>query len=146
MTANFLDREPVWRKLENRIGDRPRRLRNTPGTMLRRRVPEFENRNFGGGIGVGIVEAAVAVVLKESIGVPFGSDTEVVDSSATGNGMRYTVNVDSPFENMAEARAFIESGTGFTSILTDKLDVENTQVVKTRVLRDTYQIEVLVED
>lgn len=143
---NVLDRKPPWRKLENRIGSAPRRLRNRPGDALRKRVPEFENRNFGAGVGVGIVEAGIALVLKETVGVPLGSDTEAVGAEVTEEGVIYTINVDAPFRNMAEARAFLESGTGFTSVLTDKIDVRETEILKTRVLRDTYQIDVLVVD
>lgn len=143
---NALDREPVWRRLEERGVGPFSDLRNTPGRGLRERVPRFSQRNFGGGIAVGAVEAAIAIVLKRTIGVPFGSDVEIVDSESRDGGMMYTVNVDAPFENMARAQAFFESTTGFTSLLTDLLQVRSTRVVKQRLVRDTYQIQVLVED
>lgn len=141
-----LDREPIWRKLEDKVDSKASEVRNVPGSRLKRKFPQFENRNFGGGIAVGLVEAGVAMILKETVGVPFGSETEIVGVTPRNGGVVYTINVDAPANNMAEARAFLESGTGFTSILTDKLEVENSEILKTRVLRDTYQIEILVED
>lgn len=141
-----LDREPVWRRVEERLTGPFTNLRNTPGRGLRNRVPQFPNRNFGGGVAVGSLEAAIAIILKRTLGIPFGSDVEVVDTEPVDGGLLYTVNVDAPFENMARAQAFFESTTGFTSLLTDLLQVRSTGVVKQRIIRDTYQIEVLVED
>lgn len=143
---DMLDREPVLRKLEDRFDDRLSSLRNRPGDMLSQRVPQIPNRNIGGGIAVGTVEAAIAIVLEETVGIPFGSDVEVVDTDSVRGGTLYTVNVDSPFRNMARARAFFESTTGFTSLLTDLLEVQSTEVLRTRTIRDTYQVEVLVQD
>lgn len=143
---NALDREPVWRRVEGMIDDTFHSARNAPGEMLQKRVPQFPNRNFGGGVTVGAVEAVIAIVLKDTVGLPFGSDVEIVDSEPRDNGTLYTVNVDAPFENMARAQAFIESGTGFTSLLTDLLDVRSSEVIKTRTIRDTYQVKVLVQD
>lgn len=140
------DREPIWRRIEDRIDNKSHNLRNRPGDRLRKRLPDFEHRNFGGGKAVGAIEAGVALAIDEVVGVPFGSDTEIVDSEPVSGGMKYTINVDAPFENMAEFRAFYEGGTGFTSLLTDTINVSNTEVVKTRVLRDTYQMEIVVED
>lgn len=122
------------------------RLRNVPGGTLRRRVPQFPRRNFGGGVAIGSVEAAVALVLQDTLGIPFGSDTEVSDVRSADGGTVYTVNVDAPFENMARARAFFEAQTGFISLLTDLLEVRDVDVLKTRAVRDTYQVEVMVRD
>lgn len=141
-----LDREPVWRKIEDRFANPGHKFRNIPGSRIRSRVPNFQNRNFGAGKGVGIVEAAIAVILSETVGVPFGADADVQSVEPAGNGTLYTVNVNAPTQNMAEARAFIDSGTGFTSILTDTLRVRNVELLDRRTLRDTYQIEVLIED
>lgn len=143
---NALDREPVWRQLEGMVSDPSHRIRNKPGEALRRRVPQFPNRNFGGGVAVGVVEAAVAIVLQRTVGIPFGSDTEISDVTRIDGGTVYVVNVDAPGENMARMRAFFESNVGFASLLTDLLTVRQVSVLKKRALRDTYQIEILVED
>lgn len=141
-----LDREPIWRRIEDQFDDLMSEVRNAPGRRLEREFPQFENRNFGGGLAVGGVEAGIALILKETVGLPLGSDVEVVDSEPAEGGTIYTVNVDSPTENMAQAQAFLESGTGFTSYLTDLIKVESTSVLRTRTVRDTYQVEILVED
>lgn len=141
------DREPIIRRIERRIDDRAHRFRiNTFDKPLQRRVPKIGQRNLGQGIGAGVVEAGIAIVLEETVGIPFGSDVEVVDTEGVEGGTLYTVNVDAPLENMARARGFFEATTGFTSLLTDVWMVENVEVLRTRPLRDTYQIEVMVRD
>lgn len=141
-----LDREPVWRRIEDRIDGAAHNTRNIPGRRLRRKFPQFPNRNFGGGLGVGAIEAGISLILKRTLGLPFGSDVEIVDSQAMDGGTLYTVDVDAPFENMAQAQAFFEANTGFTSLLTDLINVRGVTVMKTRPIRDTYQIEIMVED
>ena len=143
---NALDREPIWRKLEDRVDKTASNLRNRPSRRLEEKLPQVPNRNIGGGVGAGLVEAGIAKVLEETVGIPFGSDTEIVDTEPVDDGTMYVVNIDAPFENMAKARAFLEANTGFTSILTDELNVEEVEVLRTRPIRDTYQAEVLVVD
>lgn len=93
---------------------------------------------------VGVIGSALEDLIATY--VPIGSDTEVVGISGRGDGIVYTINTDAVFENMAKAEGFMESGTGFASFVTDKIDVENVEVLRTRPLRDTYQVEVYVED
>lgn len=143
---DVLDREPIWRKVEDRLKDRAHDIRNRPGQRVTNRFPNFEHRNFGGGKAIGTLEAGIAFLLKETVGLPLGSDVEVSDVEPTQGGNIYTVNVDAPFENMAEAQAFFEAGTGYASLLTDLMEVQETEVLRTRSLRDTYQVKVLVRD
>jgi hypothetical protein len=42
-------------------------------------------------------------------------------------------------------RSLMETGTGYTSLLTDRHDIVDEEVVRKRPLRDTYQFEVVVE-
>lgn len=141
-----LDREPIWRRVNDRVRNRASSVRNRPGRALKRRLPQFQSRNFGGGLAVGAAQAGVAIVLERTLGIPFGAETEISDVRSTGRGTVYVVNVNAPFQNMADVRAFIESGTGFTTFLTEEINVQSSQVLKTRMFRDTYQIEILVED
>lgn len=145
-TFERLDREPIIRKLENRLHERATELRNRPGRRFAKRVPDFEHRNVGGGKLVGAIEGGIALLIKETVGLPLGSDVEVVDVEPTQGGNIYTINVDAPFENMAQAQAFFEAGTGYTSFFTDLIEVQSTETLKVRSVRDTYQIEVLVRD
>lgn len=140
------DREPVWRRLENKLQDIPHNIRDKPDNRIEETFPEFENRNFGQGKAVGAVLAGIADVLEDVIGVPFGASSDIVDSQPVENGVVYTVNVNAPMESMAEARAMIDSTTGYTSYFTDQFSIEKVEIQKTRVLRDTFQVEVLVED
>lgn len=140
------DREPIWRRVEDRIDDKASNLRNRPGKRLQKRFPQVPRRNFGDGIAVGTIEAAIAIILEDTVGIPFGSETEIVDSEPVNGGTLYTIDVDAPTENMARAKSFFEANVGFTSLLTDFLEVESVQVLRARPLRDTYQIKIKVVD
>lgn len=139
------DREPIVRKITDKVGDRSNKLRNRVGKNARERLPRFGNRNIGEGTVIGTIEAGVATLLKDTVGIPFGSEVEIADISKSQGGTVYTVNVNAPFEDMAKMQAFFEANTGFTSLLTNKLNVESVDVLNTRLARDTYQIDILVE-
>lgn len=149
--ASALDREPITRKVSDRFQERGTKVRGRIDGAAMSNTPKFENRNLGGGVAIGALQAAVADALEDVIGVPFGAETEMVNinnnASRNGNsGVEYTVNVNAPTQTMAEARALIESSTGYTGYLTDELEVQGAEVVKTRVLRDTFEIDVFVQD
>lgn len=109
-------------------------------------TPTWESDNIGAGTIAGAMIAAVSTVLDD-YAIPLGSETEIVDVDAASNGgVKYTVNVNSAFQNQARFKAMIESGTGFTSLLTDKFNVQTEDVLKERPARDTWQYEVVVED
>lgn len=141
----ILDREPVWRKVEDQISNPGHRIRNSVGN-IGDSVPEFQHRNLGGGIATGTLGAAIGVVLEDTIGIPFGGSSDIIETQRGEGANEYVVNVNAPTENIAQARAFIDSGTGFTSILTDKLDVQDVELIGTRTIRDTYQIKLRIED
>lgn len=144
----LLSEKNVVQRVEDRIDSQASNARNAPGEVARSLLPRVSDRNIGAGIAIGVIEATIAIVLKDTIGIPVQSDVEIVDTAANpdGDGVIYTVNVDAPFENMARAEAFFDSTVGFTSLLTDSLNVTDVQVLKKRVLRDTYQVKILVED
>lgn len=142
----FIDREPIVKKAVDSVRDRFHRRRTSVDDVIERNTLQFENRNIGGGTAVGAASAAIAVVIEDTVGIPFGASSDIVGSRSVEGGTEYTVNVNAPFRNMAEARATIDSSTGFTSFLTDRIDIENVEIQRTRVFRDTYQIDVLVEE
>ena len=144
--GDAIDREPIFHQIEDRIDEAFSGARNAPSRKLQNRFPQLENRNLGGGTVTGLVEAGIAKVLEDTLGVPFGASAEVTDVEPIERGQVYTVNVDAPTENMAQARAFLESTTGFSSVLTDVIEVNEAEVLNVRPLRDTYQIKVRVED
>lgn len=141
-----MESDPLFRRVENKIDTRASNARNATSDRLARRMPEFEHRNIGDGFAVGVVQAAIGKILKDSLGLPFGSDAEITDVEARVEGTVYTLNVEAPTKNVAEVRSFFEAGAGFTSLLTDLLNVQRTEVLKQRVARDTYQVEILVVD
>jgi len=143
---SLVDREPLGVKVNNAVTSRTHKARQRPGKRLERRLPDFQNRNIGRGTAIGAVASGIAVILEDTVGVPFGASSDIVDSRSDGNATVYTVNVNAPTEHMAQARAMIDSTTGFSSFLTDKLDVENLEVEKTRIFRDTFQAEIRVEN
>jgi len=108
-------------------------------------TPTWETNNIQGGTLTGATIAGVSVLLDD-YALPIGSETEITDAEVVENGVLYTVNVDAAFKNQARFKAMIESGTGFTSLLTDKFDVQTEGALRTRPARDTWQFEVLVED
>jgi len=107
-------------------------------------TPTWETDNIERGTLVGLTTAAVASAVDTY--VPIGSETEIANVEKVNNGTLYTVNVNAAFRNQAMFRSIMESGTGYTSLITDKNRISDDQILKKRPARDTYQFEVLVED
>jgi len=141
---NRLDREPVWRKASDRLKEPGHNARSVIGDNFGNRIPEFENRNIGNGIGVGTVAAGVAVIIEDAVGVPFGGSSDILDVESAEDGNIYTVNANAPVEDMAKVKGFIDSSTGFISLLTDELDVQDVELVDKRALRDTYEVKLKI--
>lgn len=138
-------------KLSRRVSDRVNakaeaghEVRTYVGDRLVEVSPNFDNENFNKGTITGAFVSAIAAVVNEY--VPIAADTEIVDSEPVQDGTRYTVNVDSPLESQARFRAMLESGTGWTSYLTDEFDMEDPQAIHKRPARDTWQVEVTVKE
>lgn len=139
------------RNIIDRIRSAPTRraskFRNRYSKRVESATPDFlEGRAIGSGTMTGAVGAGILTILEETVGVPFGASSDIVSVDPVDGGAIYTVNVNAPTQNMAQARAFIDSTTGFVSYLTDRFEIENAEVLNTRMARDTYQVEVLVED
>lgn len=143
---DFAEKEPVIRRLSNQFKGPARRIRDKQDQRLEDAFPPYKERNFGGGRGVGILGAAIGTALEDIVGVPFGGSSDIVGVEDAPDGMVYTVDVNSPFETMAEARAAIDSSTGYTSFVTEEMDTMDVEVVKTRVLRDTYRVKLKIKD
>lgn len=137
-------RKPIAKRVRDRVAEPVSRARNKPGGELEDKIPEVEHRNVGGGKVAGGIGAAVATILEDTVGLPFGATVDVVDVEPVEDGHIYTVNVNAPTENIAEARAFIDAGTGFSSYFTDTFEVVETDHIHFRFARDTYQIRIKV--
>lgn len=136
--------EPVLRRVSNRFSKRASNVRNRQSKRVQKATPSMDRRNIGDGMAVGVIGSALEDIVATYL--PIGSDTEVTNTRRHGDGIIYTINTDAVSENMAKAEAFMESGTGFASFIVDNIDVDTAEVVRTRPLRDTYMIEVYVED
>lgn len=138
--------KPLAKRVGDRLDKRSSSFRNKQSRRVRKATPSFERRNIGDGMAVGAIGSAIEDLISSYI--PIGSDTEIVGirESEDGEGVVYTVNTDASFSNMARAEAMMESGAGFASYVTDTMDVADAEVLRTRPLRDTYQVEVKVVD
>jgi hypothetical protein len=106
-------------------------------------TPTWENDTIERGSLIGLATAAVASATKTY--VPIGSETEIANVENVDGGTKYTVNVNAGFRNQAMFRSLMETGTGYSSLITDRHDVKSEEVLRKRPLRDTYQFEVVVE-
>lgn len=134
----------VVSNIRSKVGERTERIRNKPGRIAEKRLPELNQLNIGRGRAVAGVGAGILTILEDTIGVPFGATIDIVNTEPTEDGMLYTVNVNAPTEGIAEARSFIDTGTGFSSYLTEEYNIESMEIVGKRPLRDTYQVDIEV--
>lgn len=97
---------PFVKRVKDRVSRPLSERRNKPGERLQKRLPEVPSRNIGRGEAVGAVNAGLATLLEDTLGVPFGATVDIVNVETGSNGDVYTVNVNAPTENIARARAF----------------------------------------
>lgn len=135
---------PIGKRVANRLGKRANKLRNRPGKFTQEKLPNPPNRNIRSSTVAGAAGAGLATVLEDVIGAPFGATVDITNVESGPDGDVYTVNVNSPTENIAEARAFMDSTTGFASYITDTYDIEEMEVLNKRPMRDTYQVKLRV--
>lgn len=141
-----LEREPIRRKASRRVKDAAYNVRSVPSEKIMENVPEFEERNMGGGLIIGTALAGIGVIIEDAVGVPFGASSDIIDTEPVDGGVRYTVNVNAPTRAMADSRAAIDSTTGFSSFITDGIEIEDIELMKKRFARDTYQVTLTVKD
>lgn len=137
----MLNRKPIGRRLSDRTGERTHPMRNKLSKKLSS-MPRVGDRNVGEGIVASAVLSGAITILEDTVGVPFGGAVETVSAEyerSSGDTV-YTLDVNAPTEGIAKARAFINSGTGFTAYLTEKYDIEDVTVTGKRVARDTYRV------
>lgn len=143
---NAVDRRPIWMKVQDRMGDNASSIRNAPSEAVEKIAPQLENRNAGGGTMAGTALAGIAVLLEDTVGVPFGGSSDIINVESVSGGKLYTVNVNAPTGVMANAKATIDSTTGFTYVLTDEIEIRSMEKLDERVLRDTWEVKLLVKN
>lgn len=139
-----IDRKPVWIRAQDRVKSRFSKLRNRPSDAVERAAPSLENRNFGGGQLAGTGLAGIAVILEDTLGIPFGASSDITNVEPVQDGQLYTVNVNAPTRVMSDARAAIDSTTGFTYLVTDNIEIRSIEKLDERIARDTWQIKLVV--
>lgn len=139
------DRPSVVRKAADRFDGPFSERRNNIPERIARMTPDFQQRNLGDGFGIGYIAAGVAVIIEDTVGVPFGASSDTVNIERNGNVFTYTVDTNAPFPNMAKARAAIDAGTGFTGVFTERIEFQSFEKVKERPFRDTYRIKVRID-
>jgi len=131
--------EPQFREYKRQIASKTSELRNMAGDALADVLPEFKDRNIGNANLIATYYAAAASV--------FGGNTDLVNMEQVDEStVRYTVHVEGITRNNARARSFLTSGNGLASYVVDNISAENVEVVTERVLIDTYEAVILVEE
>jgi len=114
------------------------------GDKIVKVTPNYENENLQAGTAAGAVVVALQYTLESYI--PFGGDTEVTSVTETEDGAVYDVNVDSVFKQEGRLKALLESGQGFSSVITDEFEFSGEpDVFNKKPLRTTYQYQVKVK-
>lgn len=71
------------------------------------------------------------------------TDVEIVDTETTPEGTKYKINVTGWFRNVSETRAQLEPVPGLVNIR--EAEVVDTEIIRDRLARKTWQITVLVK-
>jgi len=136
--------ERIKQQLDNRT-TAAHDVRTNIGDTIVSVTPNYENENINPGTATGVIMAGIATVLDQ-YAVPMSADTEVADVESVENGTKYTVNVDAGFRQQARFRGMMEAGSGYTSFFTDGFEVSDMDSIRERLVRDTWQMDVVVED
>lgn len=143
--SGFGVQEKIKEQLDNRA-DAGHSIRVGIGDKIVDVTPSFQNDNIRPGTLVGLTYAAIATTIDELAPVDIAAETEITNVERVDEGMMYTVNVDAPLEQQGRFQALAESGQGFISFMTDDMEVKSQSLPRKRVVRDTWQFEVLVKD
>jgi hypothetical protein len=136
--------KPIGHRIKELVASEARQVREAPGKRIREKTPDPPGANFRDGRTVGMIGGGILTILEDTLGLPFGASSDIVETRPVKGGVVYTINVNAPTQNVAEARAFLDSSTGFSSYVTDAYDVSDVEVLNERLLRDTYQVEIKV--
>lgn len=139
--------------LEGRANKRTKQLTD-PGFSLRQSIDQFlkerrfepANSNIDTNTVAGAAVVGTVYALSSYLPGSTGANTEVlnVEQSQGGDEYTYTINTNAPLEGQARFRAILDSTTGFTSLYTDNITVDDFEVIQERPARDTYQYKVTV--
>jgi hypothetical protein len=121
-------------------------LREDIDQFLKDRRFEPANTNIDSNTVAGALVVATVYALESYLPGSAGANTEVlsVEEMDGGSTYKYTINTNAPLEGQARFRAILDSTTGFTSLYTDEIEIQDFEVIQKRPGRDTYQYEITV--
>lgn len=135
--------ERVRRQIDARA-EKGHQARVDIGNKIVEVSPNYENKNIEPGTAAGAVITALQFTLESYI--PFAGDTEITSVQETEDGAIYQVNVDSFLRQEGRFKAIMESGQGFTSLVTDEFEFEgDPDVFNKKPARSTWQYTVKVK-
>jgi len=137
--------EKIRQELDNR-SEAGHNARVNIGNTIVEVTPNFETDNISPGSMAGAILAVIAKQGNAIVPVDVLSETEIAAAEPKENSTVYTVNVDAALPQQAKFQAMMEAGTGFTSLITDEFDVGNSQSLRKRIGRTTWQYQVEVFD
>lgn len=111
-------------------------------------VINLPNENIDDGVGIAALATAVAYVAEDYLPIRLGASISTVDIEEVEGQEQtfdYTLDVNAALENQARLKAKVQSGTGFTSLWSDKLEVLDYEEIATRPARDTYRYKIRVQ-
>ena len=110
-------------------------------------TPNYANENINPGTAAGAITAVLVSVSNTYAPTSlFFGDTEVSNIEKTEDGAIYQVNVDAIFQNEGRFRAFIESGQGIQSLISEDFELMGEpEVFNKKPAQTTWQYTVKVK-
>lgn len=111
-------------------------------------VVQFPNENLEDGTGVAAIATAIVYAAEDYLPVRLGASVSVTNVSRVEGQPKtfdYTIDVNGALENQARLKAKITSGTGFTSLWSDKIEVKEMETLAERPVRDTYRYKIRIQ-
>jgi len=135
------------RKLINENADAGHSARVELGDKIVEVTPNYANENINPGTAAGAITAVLVSISNTYVPTSlFFGDTEVSSIEKTQDGAIYDVNVDAIFENEGRFRAFIESGQGIQSLVSEDFEMmDDPEPFNKKPVQTTWQYRVKVK-
>lgn len=130
----------------NKLTPKVRKRRENLNEALQNGLVNPANENISVGTLAGGVGTFIVWLVEDYLPGQIGAQADIVSAEPADGGIKYVVDSNAPLESQARFRAFLDAGTGVTSLWTDEFDVQSVEVIKTRAGRDTHRYEIVVKD
>lgn len=144
--GDLLDLQGRVSEINQRFAERGHQIRDDFDSFLKDRRFELSNKNIDTNTVAGAAVVGTVYALESYLPGKAGANTEVLSVETEDNGQTYiyTINTNAPLEGQARFRSILDSSTGFTSLYTDEIEVQEFETIQKRVGRDTYQYRIKV--